>query len=41
MEKMVTQVKRAYVAPSVQVVQVQVERGFAATAPGFEDGGVW
>lgn len=41
MKKDGTQIKRAYVAPSVEVIQVQVERGFAATAPGFEDGGIW
>ena len=33
--------KQVYRAPSVRMVKVNVERGFAATAPGFEDGGVW
>lgn len=30
-----------YLAPTVEVVQVDVERGFAVSAPGYGDGGVW
>ena len=30
-----------YLAPTVEVVQVDVERGFAVSAPGYGDGGIW
>lgn len=33
--------KYPYHAPTAQVVEVEVERGFAATVPGFNDGGIW
>ena len=30
-----------YLAPTAEVVQVDVERGFAVSAPGYGDGGPW
>ena len=30
-----------YLAPTAEVVQVDVERGFAVSAPGYGDGGIW
>ena len=33
--------KENYRAPSVYIVEVNVERGFAATSPNFNDGGPW
>lgn len=33
--------RKKYLAPTVEVVQVDVERGFAVSAPGYGDGGVW
>lgn len=33
------QVMAAYEAPVVEVIEVEVERGFAASLPPFDDGG--
>lgn len=33
--------RKKYLAPTAEVVQVDVERGFAVSAPGYGDGGVW
>lgn len=33
--------KLSYHAPTAQILSVRVERGFAATAPGFGEGGPW
>lgn len=30
-----------YLAPTAEVVQVDVEREFAVSAPGYGDGGIW
>ena len=30
-----------YLAPTAEVVQVDVEHGFAVSAPGYGDGGIW
>lgn len=30
----------AYEAPKVEIIEVQVEKGFAASSPDFGDGGV-
>ncbi len=33
--------RKKYLAPTAEVVQVDVERGFAVSAPGYGDGGPW
>ncbi len=33
--------RKEYLAPTAEVVQVDVERGFAVSAPGYGDGGPW
>lgn len=33
--------RKEYLAPTAEVVQVDVERGFAVPAPGYGDGGIW
>ena len=34
-------IKNPYQAPTADIVEVAVERGFAATSPSFGDGGPW
>ncbi len=33
--------RKKYLAPTAEVVQVDVEHGFALSAPGYGDGGIW